>query len=99
MASEIKITNNEKKKQLEYKEGGKTARLQYGFYKDNIAFTHMDVPKSLSGKGIASALTEFAFDYAKSINKKVMVYCGFVGSYAAKHPELRAQMDKKYHPY
>lgn len=99
MPDDIRIIHNEKKKQFEYRQGSKVARLQYGFYKDNIAFTHIDVPEALAGMGIASALTDYAFDYAKKIDKQVMVYCAFVARHVSSHPQLRKQLDRKYHPY
>ena len=57
---------------------------------------HTEVPESMSGRGIASALAEYAFKFAKEHQKPVMVYCPFVGSYLKKHPELKEQLDKEY---
>ena len=59
-------------------------------------FMHTNVPDPLVGKGIASALAASAFEYAKKINRKVMVYCPFVAAYLKKHPELKDQLDKQY---
>lgn len=96
MNTDIKITNNEKEQQLEYREGDALAVLVYRFYKKNIAFMHTTVPDALQGKGIASALAADAFAYAKLLKKKVMVYCPFVAGYLKKHPELNDQVDKSY---
>lgn len=93
---EIKIVNNEDLKRFEYHENGEIAVLTYRFYKKDIAFTHTIVPPSISGKGIGSALAAYAFDYAEKIDKKVMIYCPFVGAYLKKHPELNSQIDKQY---
>lgn len=82
--------------QFEYREGGEIAKLEYRFYKKDIAFMHTEVPKALEGKGIASALAAYAFNYAREINKKVMVYCPFVGVYLKRHPELRELVDEVY---
>jgi len=35
-------------------------------------------------------------EWAKSHNKKVTVYCPFVGSYLKKHPEYNSLVDKNY---
>lgn len=82
--------------QFEYQENDQLAKLEYRFYKKDIAFMHTEVPKALEGKGIASALAEYAFTYAKQINKKVMVYCPFVGAYLKRHPELKELVDEAY---
>ena len=57
------------------------AILQYRFYKNDIALMHTHVPGKLGGRGLATALANFGLEWAKSQNKKAMVYCPFVGSY------------------
>ena len=96
MSNKYGIHNNEAQMQFEYKEGGEIAKLEYRFYKKDIAFMHTEVPKALEGKGIASALAEYAFEYAKQIHKKVMVYCPFVSVYLKRHPELKELVDEEY---
>lgn len=75
---------------------GETAFLEYRYYHNDIAFMHTEVPAALEGKGIASALAVYAFAYAKTHNKPVMVYCPFVAGYLKKHPEYKAQLDPKF---
>lgn len=94
----MEIINNEKNLQFEYHLNGEVARLEYRFYKRDIAMMHTVVPDSMKGQGVASALAAHAFEFAKSKNKKVMVYCPFVAKYVKKHPELREQIDREYHP-
>ena len=78
-------------------EGDKTAFLEYRFYKGiNIALMHTLVPKDMSGKGIASALAEHAFQYARDNNKLVMLYCPFVAAYVKRHPEVKELLNKKF---
>ena len=96
MSDKAEIINNEELQQFEYRTGNELATLTYKFYKKDIALMHTNVPDSLAGKGIASALAEYAFEYAKKINKKIMVYCPFVAAYLKKHPELKDQIDKQY---
>lgn len=96
MSDKPEIINNEELQQFEYRAGDELATLTYKFYKKDIAFMHTNVPDSLAGKGIASALAASAFEYAKKINKQVMVYCPFVAAYLKRHPELRDQLDKQY---
>ena len=82
---------------FELREGKEIAFLEYRFYKKNIAFMHTEVPESMIGKGIASALAKFAFDYAKQIGKLVMVYCPFVAAFLKRHPEYNEQLDKEFY--
>lgn len=97
MAPDFKITNNEKLMHFELHEGDDIAFLEYRIYKNDIAFMHTEVPENLEGKGIASALAAYAFDFAREHNKPVMVYCPFVASYLKRHPELRDLLDKQFH--
>lgn len=93
----MKVVHNKKDKRFEVSEAGETAYLTYQFYRKDIALVHTVVPEGLKGKGIASALAAFAFEHADKIDKKVMVYCPFVGRYLKHHPELRKQLDPEYH--
>ena len=80
--------------QFEIHEGDDVAFLEYRFYKNDIAFMHTEVPESMSGKGIASSLAEYAFKFAQELGKPVMVYCPFVAGHLKRHPELREQLYK-----
>ena len=97
MANEHIIVNNEKLMHFEIHSEDAIAFLEYRFYKKDIAFMHTEVPESMAGRGIASALAEYAFKFAKEHMKPVMVYCPFVAAYLKKHPELKEQLDKEYH--
>ncbi len=97
MSNDLDIRNNEQQMQFEYREGDEIAKMQYRFYKDSIALMHTEVPDAMKGKGVASALAEFAFGHAKESNKRVMVYCPFVLTYVKRHPEVQGQLDKTYH--
>lgn len=49
--------------------------------------THTEVPKSLAGGGIGSALVKGALDHARSIGVNVIPRCPFVAAYIRRHPE------------
>jgi len=72
--------------------------LEYRFYKTGIALMHTLVPPPLEGRGIASALAKYAFDYAKEHTMRVKVYCPFVAAFLKRHPEYNVQVDKQYTP-
>ncbi len=97
MPKEYKIVHNEKLMHFEIHEGDAIAYLEYRFYKKDIAFMHTEVPENMEGKGVASALAKFAFEFAKENKKPVMVYCPFVGAYLKRHPEVSEQLDKEFY--
>ena len=97
MKTGINIRNNEQQMRFEMQEGDDIAFLEYRFYKKDIALMHTLVPENMEGKGIASALAAFAFNYAKENKKLVMVYCPFVATYIKRHPEVKEQLDKEYY--
>jgi predicted GNAT family acetyltransferase len=91
------IQDNTEKLRFEIQQNDDIAYMEYRFYKESIAFMHTVVPKAMENKGIGSALVIYAFQYAKSLNKRVMVYCPFVRSYIKKHPEYNSQLDTDFH--
>ncbi|WP_235906006.1 GNAT family N-acetyltransferase [Ginsengibacter hankyongi] len=92
----IDISDNTTQQQFEITMDGELATLQYRFYKNDIALMHTHVPERLKGRGLATALANFGLEWAKSQNKKVMVYCPFVSSYLKKRPEYNYLIDKNY---
>lgn len=96
MAENYVIVNNEKNMHFEIHEGDAVAFLEYRYYKKDIAFMHTEVPESMEGRGVASELAKYAFDFAKENKKPVMVYCPFVAAYLKRHPELKDQLDQQY---
>lgn len=96
MDQALAIVNNEKEQQFQVWVGEEKAFLEYRLYKGDIALMHTEVPDSLAGKGIASALAEYALNHARDHKIPVMVYCPFVSSYLKKHPEYQDLVDKKY---
>ncbi|MEP7229392.1 MAG: GNAT family N-acetyltransferase [Ginsengibacter sp.] len=96
MAELYKIVNNEKLMQFEIHDSDSIAFLEYRFYKKDIALMHTEVPDNMGGKGVASALAAYAFQYAEETKKPVMVYCPFVAVYLKRHPELKDQLDQQY---
>ena len=92
----IDIIDNKQQQQFEIHADGEVASLVYRFYKNDIALMHTDVPEKLGNRGIASALAKHALEWAKSQNKKVMVYCPFVASYLKRHTEYNELIDKNY---
>lgn len=96
MGATMNISNNEEQQQFEVNENGFKAFLVYRFFKNNIALMHTEVPGNFEGKGVASSLAKYAFEWAKAHNKKVMVYCPFVAAYIKRHPEYNDLIDNSF---
>jgi len=90
------ITHNQEKMRFEVMVDGEKAFLEYRMKGNDIAFMHTEVPETLSGKGIASALAVYAFKYAKENNLPVIVYCPFVKTFLKRHPEYNVQLDPAF---
>ena len=91
------IYNNEQEMQFEIEMDGEKAYLTYRFYKQDIALMHTTVPKSLEGKGIATALAIEAFSFAKKQKKLVMIYCPFIAEFVDKNNKYKIQIDPEYY--
>ena len=61
---------------IEYEQSGKTLYL-----------VHTEVPPTLEGKGVASALVEKTLRYIDEHHFRFVPQCPFVSSYLQKHPE------------
>jgi predicted GNAT family acetyltransferase len=87
MQNTVTVTNNKDQMQFEVNQDGEKAVLQYRFLDNLIWLMHTEVPISLEGKGIASALAQYGLEWAKENQKKVKVICPFVAIYLKRHPE------------
>src|SRR6202012_3121448 len=82
------IINDQQRQQFQESLEGEIAFLEYRFKDDVIYLMHTEVPERFGGRGVGSALVAAAFDYAKTHQLKVKVYCPFVKRYLDHHPEL-----------
>jgi len=84
---EFQVNDNKLLRRFEVNIDDKSAYLQYVLGKDTISLPHTFTPESLRGRGIASAVTKFALDYASKNRLQVIVGCSFVAEYIKLHPE------------
>lgn len=83
------IFNNKERQQFQVVIDGELASLEYRLNEGKIVLMHTEVPESLGGRGIGSALAEYALNYARSNHLPVKVYCPFVAAYLKRHPEYQ----------
>jgi uncharacterized protein len=86
---QLKISNNSLKHRFETEVGKQTAFLNYRVAAEEITFTHTEVPASLNGRGIGTALAKAALDYAKEHNLRVVPQCSFVAEVIRTHPQYQ----------
>ena len=72
---------------FELERNGHVATLQYTVAGHVLALLHTEIPESLRGSGVASALAQTAFDWARDHHMKVDVVCPFVAAFLETHPE------------
>lgn len=88
---------NESKKRFEMNVDGHIAFVEYMMDNENTMFlTHTEVPKSLGGKGIGTAIVEKSLHYIKEHNYKLAPLCPFVAKYLLRHPEWKTLLAKGY---
>lgn len=60
---------------------------EYKLTDNSLDIIHTFVPPALEGRGIASALTEAAYDYAKANHLKPEGTCSYAAVWLKRHPE------------
>lgn len=58
----------------------------YRFRDDTIVFTHTELPGSMQGRGVGSALARFALDDARRRGLAVLPWCPFMAGFIRRHP-------------
>jgi uncharacterized protein len=81
------IYNNEQRQQFQTEVDGQLASLEYRLHEGTIVLMHTEVPPAIGGRGIGSALAEYALNYARAHHLPVKIYCPFVAAYVRRHPE------------
>jgi len=60
------------------------------------AVTHVEVPPSLRGGGVASALATGIVEYARERQGKIAPVCPFMVAYFARHPDIKDVLSDRY---
>jgi len=54
---------------------------------NQIVFTHTEVPSTLAGQGVGSALAQYALDDAHRQGLSIVAECPFMRAYIKRHPQ------------
>ena len=85
----MELLDNKEKKRFEHHIDGKIAFIDYILAKSKIFLTHTEVPVSLEGQGVGSALIKSVLENIKQRDLTLVPLCPFVAGYIKKHPEWK----------
>jgi predicted GNAT family acetyltransferase len=74
----IEVKHDKKNKRFVAEIEGHESYLSYYFIDDIIDLTYAFTPPEIRGKGIAKVVVEYALNYAKANNLKVIPTCSYV---------------------
>ncbi len=94
--SNLEIVNNKDLGRFEARIGEALAVAEYHSKGDVSIFTHTEVPESLEGQGVASALIKFALDDARANHFSAVPLCPFVAAYIRRHQEYRDLVPERF---
>ena len=83
----IEVRHNERVRRFESGSESELSRLDYDLRGEILDLYHAEVPPHLEGRGIASAITKTALEWARANRRKVKPSCPFVSAYIRRHPE------------
>ncbi|MDR0981813.1 MAG: N-acetyltransferase [Culturomica sp.] len=66
-----------------------TAYVEYELYNNSMLIMHTIVPRRIEGRGVAAALVQAAYEYAKSENLQVTPVCSYAKAWEMRHPEYK----------
>jgi len=91
----MRVIDNKEKNQFEAEIEGSHAKIEYSVQPGVLSLNHTEVPKELSGKGIASELTERVLLQIELRGLKIIPVCPFIKKYIEKHPEWKSIIAEK----
>ncbi len=86
---DLNVVHNEDKNRFEVQLGDRLAMVEYIPAKQNIVFTHTEVPPEFEGRGVGKKLAKYALDYAVEHGLKIQALCPFIAAYVKRHPEYQ----------
>jgi len=86
---ESEVKHDKSKERFYMNIEGDNVHLDYSLRGDKIDLYHTYTPPQLRGRGLAGKVVEFAFNYAKENNLKVIPSCPFIPSFLERKPEYK----------
>ena len=82
---DIEVKHDKENERFVAEVEGQKAYLSYNIFDDKINFSSTFTPPELRGKGIAKIVVEYAFNYAKKNNLKVIPICSYVQAFVERN--------------
>ena len=93
---QLVVENNEAAERFEVQLNGLTALAAYKLAPGTIIFTHTEVPKPLSGHGLADKIVHAALEHARREQLAVVPFCPFVAAYIRRHVDYKDLVHPEY---
>jgi len=87
---DIEVKHDEINKRFVAEIEGYEAYLSYNLINDIIELSYAYTPPEIRGKGIAKIVVEYAFNYAKANNLKVIPTCSYVQAFVEKNDNYKS---------
>lgn len=84
---EYKVKHFPERHHFETTVEGHTGYVEYIPRGGAIVIAHTIVPPAIEGRGVAAALVQAAYDYARENGLKVIPSCYYAAMWSRRHPE------------
>ena len=81
------VTDNPALSRYEMLVDGVTAFVVYRRDGDVVELVHTEVPQTLSGRGVGSALARGTLDLTRAAGLKIRPLCPFIAAFIQRHPD------------
>lgn len=79
------IVHDQKRRRFQTSVEGHTAYVEYDIHDGMLDILHTVVPKPVEGRGIASRLVEYAYDYARRQGLGPAATCSYARIWLQRH--------------
>lgn len=86
----VELTDNAALRRFEMVVDRETAFVSYAAEDDQLVLVHTEVPLSLAGRGVGSALARAVLNEAQRRGQRVAPRCEFIAAFIRRHPEYSA---------
>ena len=86
---DIEVKHDKENERFVAEVEGDKAYLSYNIINDKINFSSTFTPPKSRVKGIAKIVVEYAFDYAKENNLKVIPTCSYVKAFVKRNDNYK----------
>ena len=86
---DIEVKNDKENERFVAEVERHIAYLSYNIFDDKINLSSTFTPPELRGKGIAKIIVEYAFNYAKKNNLKVIPICSYVQAFVERNDNYK----------